>query len=248
MKRKKFELVYEEEFLIHADVDAFFNATEMAAPFGKRPIDFLRLPETERYIDALCKKYKVRKSHFIKTSRGKGVGGTWFHKKLVVIYARWLDPDFAVWCDEQVELILFEGKHWKVVRQGAADGYKYATASMVRACERMGIEVRPFFYTHVANHINKAFCGKPKFEGRGKLTSEQLKALKSIEMECTIQYQQIQSNDYHSEYERIDHELEQFVAKKPDLLKIRQEMALRLTEEKIAEDAKLLEDKDHGNQ
>lgn len=32
--------------------------------------------------------------------------GTWLHPKLAVDFARWLDPRFAVWCDEQIEHIL----------------------------------------------------------------------------------------------------------------------------------------------
>lgn len=41
---------------VHADREAWFNATQIAAMFGRRPIDWLRLPETERYIQALCKR------------------------------------------------------------------------------------------------------------------------------------------------------------------------------------------------
>jgi KilA-N domain len=33
-------------------------------------------------------------------------GGTWLHPKLAIDFARWLSPDFAVWCDLQIEKIL----------------------------------------------------------------------------------------------------------------------------------------------
>ncbi|PSJ79956.1 hypothetical protein C7N83_09155 [Neisseria iguanae] len=33
-------------------------------------------------------------------------GGTWLHPKLAIDFARWLNPHFAVWCDEQIEKIL----------------------------------------------------------------------------------------------------------------------------------------------
>ena len=63
-----------QNMIIHASREAWFNATEIAALFGKRPIDWLRLPETERYITALCKheadksgKSEVRKSHFVRS-------------------------------------------------------------------------------------------------------------------------------------------------------------------------------------
>ncbi len=32
--------------------------------------------------------------------------GTWIHQSLIVAFARWLSPDFAVWCDMTIEEIL----------------------------------------------------------------------------------------------------------------------------------------------
>ena len=32
--------------------------------------------------------------------------GTWLHPKLVIDFARWLNPEFALWCDEKIEEIL----------------------------------------------------------------------------------------------------------------------------------------------
>lgn len=88
--------------------DGYLNATVTAAHFGKRPIDFLRLPETEAYISQLCDFLTIEKSELIKSNRGsaKNGGGTWMHRKLAVPFARWCDVRFAVWCDYQIELIL----------------------------------------------------------------------------------------------------------------------------------------------
>ena len=92
---------------ISATREAWFNATEIAAMFGKQPYEWLRLPETERYIQALCKreaekqadsntgKSRITKSRFIKAKRGNA-GGTWLHPKLAIAFARWCDVDFAV--------------------------------------------------------------------------------------------------------------------------------------------------------
>ena len=38
-------------------------------------------------------------------------GGTWLHPKLAVDFARWLNPKFAVWCDEQITRIMTGGRH-----------------------------------------------------------------------------------------------------------------------------------------
>lgn len=89
--------------------DAYLNATAIAAHFNKKPIEWLRLPSTEEYIAALCEKAKVEKSHFVKTTRGGSdlsLRGTWLHRRLAVLFARWLNVDFAIWCDEQIEQIL----------------------------------------------------------------------------------------------------------------------------------------------
>ncbi|WP_415760008.1 KilA-N domain-containing protein [Pasteurella multocida] len=98
--------------------DAYLNATAIAKHFNKRPNDWLALPTTQEYIETLCKKTETRKSgnatevgksHFVKTVKGgKDLSrqGTWLHRRLAVAFARWLNVEFAIWCDEQIEKIL----------------------------------------------------------------------------------------------------------------------------------------------
>lgn len=88
--------------------DGWFNATEAAKLYGKRPIDWLNLPETMRYVSALAARSKVKESHFAQTRRGgrPGEAGTWLHPKLAVRFAQWLNVDFSLWCDEQIESII----------------------------------------------------------------------------------------------------------------------------------------------
>lgn len=90
----------------------WFNATVAAKRFGKRPVDWLRLPDTKRYLAALCRKAEVGKSHFVMATRGGDTSrqGTWLHPKLAVAFARWLDADFAVWCDDQIDELLRTGQ------------------------------------------------------------------------------------------------------------------------------------------
>ncbi|MFZ3191620.1 MAG: P63C domain-containing protein [Moraxellaceae bacterium] len=90
------------------DGHGWFNATEAAKRFDKVVYEWLRLPETERYLAALCKKNESGKSLFVKTRRGGNVSmqGTWLHPKLAVRFAQWLDVDFAVWCDDTIDQII----------------------------------------------------------------------------------------------------------------------------------------------
>jgi hypothetical protein len=101
-----------KDHLITFNKDGWINATKVASRYGKLPSEWARLPETERYIGALIDYLNAGKSHVIDRSsvylavRGKG-GGTWLHPKLAVAFARWLDVDFAVWCDMQIDEMLF---------------------------------------------------------------------------------------------------------------------------------------------
>lgn len=88
--------------------EAFFNATVAAKPFGKMPKDWLRTDETQAYIQAIRTKILIDENQLVRVVSGapETGGGTWLHPKLGLAFARWLDPFFALWCDEQIETIL----------------------------------------------------------------------------------------------------------------------------------------------
>ena len=94
--------------------DAYINATAIAKQFGKRPVDYLKIDSTQRYISALAqkisevKKITLKEIQLVIVKKGGNVAesGTWLHPKLAIDFARWLSPEFAVWCDEQIERIL----------------------------------------------------------------------------------------------------------------------------------------------
>jgi hypothetical protein len=99
--------------------DAFINATAIAKQFGKKTENYLRTNETKAYITALEKYlFPVKNSVtpksvteqnqlvIVKQGGSPEEQGTWLHPKLTIHFARWLSPDFAVWCDLQIEKIL----------------------------------------------------------------------------------------------------------------------------------------------
>lgn len=93
--------------------DAYVNITPIAKYYKKRPNDYLRLTRTEEYIQALAGKLSsagnpVDVNSLVITVEGgfSNGNGTWLHPKLVIDFARWLNPEFALWCDEQIENIL----------------------------------------------------------------------------------------------------------------------------------------------
>ena len=113
-------------FLVRKDV--WVNATEMANGSGKRPVDWLRLPSTKEFLAALG---NVRKSHILvqdddTLENGKNIdeavkseilvrtvrgvhGGTWMHEDVAIEFARWLSPEFSVWCNMIIKKLFQEG-------------------------------------------------------------------------------------------------------------------------------------------
>ncbi|MFK4014894.1 KilA-N domain-containing protein [Cobetia marina] len=123
---------YEGQF-IRFNTDGWINATDIAKRFGKEPNDWLVQRDSIRYLAALSKalgkgdllrefniikqldgvryasKAKMlrlaKKSGLVITKAGSE-GGTWLHPKLAVVFARWLDVDFAVWCDLRIDALM----------------------------------------------------------------------------------------------------------------------------------------------
>ncbi|HFA7728994.1 TPA: KilA-N domain-containing protein [Neisseria gonorrhoeae] len=95
--------------------DGFLNATSIAAHFGKLPKDYLKTEQTQQYISALAESLSERtkiltdENRLVIVKKGNSKNftqGTWLHPKLAIHFARWLNPRFAVWCDEQIEILL----------------------------------------------------------------------------------------------------------------------------------------------
>lgn len=105
---------YNSDLTVDFTADAWFNATEAAEHFGKRPVEWLRLDSTQAYIDRLAAVMaadrgvsadQIQLSATVKGGSRDEVG-TWLHPKLTVKFARWLDLDFEIWCDMQIDKLL----------------------------------------------------------------------------------------------------------------------------------------------
>lgn len=184
-----------QNLAITASREAWFNATEIAAIFGKKPYEWLRLPETERYIQALIKREKekaaeseegksrITKAHFIKTQKGNTKTfqqGTWLHPKLTVAFARWLNIDFAIWCDEQIMQLLTEAPQWQQERREVAICTQLQNEALKTALEAQGKTPKPYHYINEARLINHAITGKYGALAREHLNGEQLKTLRTL--------------------------------------------------------------------
>lgn len=160
----------------------WFNATAAAERFGKNPHEWLRLPTAQDYLAALERKYG--NIPHLKTKRGKHGGGTWLSPKLAVRFAQWLDIDFAVWCDEQIDALL-RGTHPHYdqlhERNAAAASFKVMNEVLRFAREEEGKETLPHHYSNEARLVNWALTGEFGKLDRGSLNATDLALLASLE-------------------------------------------------------------------
>ena len=164
----------------------WFNATQAASKFNKSVHEWVRLPDTQKYLDALIRKYG--KIPYLKTKRGNN-GGTWLHPKLAVRFAQWLDIDFALWCDEQIDSLL-RGNHpifdKRRLRHQAAATYKAVSAVLKLSREQIGKETKPHHYMNEARLINWAITGQFTGLDRDSLSYGELDLLAELEAQDLI--------------------------------------------------------------
>lgn len=178
---KTLQKTYQDHAIQFRD-DGWFNATSAAAKYDKRPNDWLRLPDTTNYIAALERKYG--KISYFKTTRGKH-GGTWMHPKLGVPFARWLDLDFALWCDEQIEIIIHgteDKATWQRQRHTASSSYKLMSEVLNDSRTLEGKETKSYHYINEAKMLNSLLTGNHAPLDRDALTIDQLDLLATLEI------------------------------------------------------------------
>jgi hypothetical protein len=89
------------------------NATEMAKPFGKLPNEWLRLPSTKNFLQVLeNQRYgnsRNADNQLIRIIQGGLMQGTWMHEDVAMEFARWLSPEFAIWCNVRTKELMNYG-------------------------------------------------------------------------------------------------------------------------------------------
>ena len=85
------------------------NATEMAKPFGKKAVDFLKSQSTKDFVQELTKVRNITLADLVKIIKGGNNPGTWMHEDVALEFARWLSPKFAIWCNDRIKQLLTQG-------------------------------------------------------------------------------------------------------------------------------------------
>ena len=196
--------------------DGWFNATQAAAKFGKEPTAWIRQSDTIEYIAALCKRYgnsgfvtefnKIKdfdstsskaRSALLKLAKDSGLvktkagapetgGGTWLHPKLAVRFAQWLDVDFAVWCDEQIDALLRGKEDWAKDRALLAAAHRVMSGMLHDTRAEQGKSTEAHHYANESRLVNWAVCGEFKGLDRNSMTVEEIELLAQLETRNAI--------------------------------------------------------------
>lgn len=111
--------------------DVWINATQTVKVLEAKRLDgFINSKYFTQYLDAYCKFHNIRHEDVVIKVKGGDtrtdyrnpvIGqGTFLHPDLVVLFARWINPKFAVWCDAIIKQILtgeIELKYKKVQQE-----------------------------------------------------------------------------------------------------------------------------------
>ena len=107
-----------EETPIIFNNDGWINATQTAKAFGKEVRAFMKSKQFKDHEKALLKYHKSDSTKLHITFKGntQREQGTFLHPDLLIMFARWLSPDFAVWCDMEIlkksRMTLLYDEHW----------------------------------------------------------------------------------------------------------------------------------------
>lgn len=168
---------------VHFNAEGWINATEVAHRFGKEPHEWLRLPDTERYLAGLQRRYG--KIPYVKASRARQDrgGGTWLHPKLAVKFARWLSVDFEIWCDEQIDQLIREGggQSWSQARSELSTIHRALCEALKLCCADQGKTTEAHHYANEARLINQVIAQTFGGRAREQLTPHELNTVTRLE-------------------------------------------------------------------
>jgi|SRR5690554_821934 len=82
------------------------NATQMAKPFGKQPVQWLRYEQSKDLIETVAEVRNHSLADLKVVRRGGNNPGTWFQEDIALFFAQWLSPKFYLACNLKLKEIV----------------------------------------------------------------------------------------------------------------------------------------------
>lgn len=96
-------------FQLKGNGGVMISASQMAKPFGKLPADWLRTKQTKEFLEAKATMGNHIVTDLVVVINGGDDRGTFMHEDVALEFARWLSPQFAVWCNAKIKELLRTG-------------------------------------------------------------------------------------------------------------------------------------------
>jgi hypothetical protein len=176
--KSKYEIISVNNIEVLADVsmlqktdDLHFNATLIAAQFGKLPADFLRLNSTKDYIEEILKDSQYVNSHsenLVRVTNGGKYKVTWLHQELAYEFAGWLSATFRRNLHKWVDCRLKDEHQRQQRRLELKTGF----LPLTNAIQAAHAELKPYHFSNECDLINRLVTG---------MTAKQFKQIRNIE-------------------------------------------------------------------
>ena len=146
--------------------NAYFNATEIAKMYDKRPNDIFRGNDWNLYVEEMEKQVNFKYNKLVvikmvKTVRGKYHSGTWLHAKLIIEFLRRVDIKFAVAMDLFIQDLIIQSNQLKIERSNTKIHFKPLTDVIkeIYIPAQSSDNAKKFAYQNIATLINLKALG-----------------------------------------------------------------------------------------
>jgi len=186
------EITVDVSLLLKSE-ELYFNATDIAKQFGKKPDDFLRLQSTKEYIEEIINDPyfgNSRSEDLVRITNGGRYKGTWLHQELAYEFAGWLSPAFRRNLHKWVDSRLKEEHQRQQHRLGLRTGF----LPLTNAIQAAHPDLKPYHFSNECDLINRLVTGMPakKFKQarniesvRDGLTAAELRLMDKLQMQNT---------------------------------------------------------------
>jgi len=148
------EVTVDVSLLLKSD-ELFFNATDIAKQYGKKPNEWLDSKQANEYMAVILEAENLRFDNLVRTTKGGKYQGTWLHKKLALPFARWLSVRFEYDLDQWINSRLKQENERKQQRLEARTGFLPLTNAIQAAHEI----IKPYHFSNECNLINRLVTG-----------------------------------------------------------------------------------------
>ncbi|MGJ0514874.1 MAG: KilA-N domain-containing protein [Methylomicrobium sp.] len=175
--KTKYEIISIDNVDLTVDVSLlkdevlWFNATEIAKQFEKRPDDFLRLKSTNEYIEELLLESgygNSRNEILVEVVQGGKHQGTWLHKELAFEFAGWCSALFRrklhKWAEQRIK--------GELIRKALRLELKTGFLPLTEAIQAAHGEPQAYHYSNECNLINRLVTG---------MDAKTFKAIRNVE-------------------------------------------------------------------